>query len=220
MLRHIMTCKNLNSFKMKALSFLIFFFIASSNIVSTSKGGQSLLDRKEDLPSTNKQRKLDDQYKGGYITAIYGSIGYGAGKFSSIIPARKDISKLIAVTSDDKETNLFEEDLYLEGYGDITVKMYFKEPITTLLKFFYSEDKQVANIKYIDFSNFDSSSIEDMSYLFFGCTSLESVNFGDFDASKVTDMRYMFANCFTIKSINLSSFTFEQKKKKIQTSLE
>ena len=94
MLRHIKTYENFNSFKMKALNFLIICFIASSNIVSTSKGGQSFLGGKEDLPTLNKQRKLEE-YKGGYIKVYYNKCNYGQNAFlNSKIASRKSISKI------------------------------------------------------------------------------------------------------------------------------
>ena len=94
MLRHIKTYETFNSFKMKALNFLIICFIASSNIVSTSKGGQSFLGGKEDLPTLNKQRKLEE-YKGGYIKVYYNQCNYGLNAFyNSKIPSRDSISKI------------------------------------------------------------------------------------------------------------------------------
>ena len=140
MLRHKKAYENLNSFKMKALIFLIFFFIASSKDVSTSKSGQSLLDEKEDFPSTNKQRKLEDEYQGGYITAIYTSITYSEGKASytepdNYIPSREKVSKVIAVTSDGEEHDILQHGIQLTDAGDITVKIYFEEIAESLEHF-------------------------------------------------------------------------------------
>ena len=50
--------------------------------------------------------------------------------------------------------------------------------------------------KYIDISDWDVSSVTDMSYMFYGCKELTSVgNISGWDISSVTDMSYMFAFC-------------------------
>ena len=50
--------------------------------------------------------------------------------------------------------------------------------------------------KYIDISDWDVSSVTDMSYMFYGCKELTSVgNISGLDISSVTDMSYMFAFC-------------------------
>lgn len=48
---------------------------------------------------------------------------------------------------------------------------------------------------------FDTSSVTDMSYMFYRCTSLTSVPL--FDTSSVTDMSYMFASCSDLTSATL-----------------
>ena len=50
----------------------------------------------------------------------------------------------------------------------------------------------MSNIVEIDLSNFDTSSVTDMSYMFYYCFSLSSLNVSNFDTSLVTDMSYMF----------------------------
>ena len=50
--------------------------------------------------------------------------------------------------------------------------------------------------KYIDISDWDVSSVTDMSYMFYRCNELTSVgNISCWDISSVTDMSYMFAFC-------------------------
>ena len=46
-----------------------------------------------------------------------------------------------------------------------------------------------------------------MSYLFFNCTSLTTIiGLSNFDTSKVTKMDYIFYSCSSLKSLNLSNF--------------
>ena len=62
----------------------------------------------------------------------------------------------------------------------------------------------------LDLSNFDTSNVTNMSYMFSGCQSLTSLNLSNFDTSKVTDMSYMFSYCSRLMSLDLSSFDTSQ----------
>lgn len=58
----------------------------------------------------------------------------------------------------------------------------------------------------LDLSNFDTSNVTNMSYMFSKCQSLISLDLSNFDTSKVTDMSYMFSYCSRLISLDLSSF--------------
>lgn len=58
----------------------------------------------------------------------------------------------------------------------------------------------------LDLSNFDTSNVTNMSYMFSECKSLTSLDLSNFDTSKVTDMSYMFSYCSMLISLDLSSF--------------
>lgn len=55
-------------------------------------------------------------------------------------------------------------------------------------------------------SNFNTSNITDMRYMFGSCMYLTSLSLTSFDTSKVEYMNYMFDYCTSLKSIDLSSF--------------
>ena len=56
--------------------------------------------------------------------------------------------------------------------------------------------------EYIDISEWDVSSVEDMSYMFFHCTKLKSVgDLSNWNVSKVENMRWMFGVCEQLKSV-------------------
>ena len=63
-----------------------------------------------------------------------------------------------------------------------------------------------SGFKSLDLSNFNTSNVEDMHYMFFNCPHLTSINISSFDTSKVTSMDYMFMYCKDLTSIDLSSF--------------
>ena len=55
-------------------------------------------------------------------------------------------------------------------------------------------------------SNFDTSKVTDMSYMFSYCSRLISLDLSSFDTSNVTDMSYMFEDCSGITLLDLSNF--------------
>ena len=60
----------------------------------------------------------------------------------------------------------------------------------------------------LDLSNFNTSNVTRMTYMFSGCSSLTTLDLSNFDTSKVTDMNYMFRFCsglITIYASNLWS---------------
>ena len=71
--------------------------------------------------------------------------------------------------------------------------------VSNLDSFCNDNDKGIfegTKFKYIDISDWDVSSVTDMSYMFYGCKELTSVgNISGWDISSVTDMSYMFAFC-------------------------
>ena len=113
-----------------------------------------------------------------------------------------------------------------ENLSNIT--LIFNNKISSFAKMF----RGCENITYIDFSNFDTSNVNEMQYMFLDCSNLEKINFGNinttsvenmvsifknchkltsidisnFDISKVTDMSYMFYNCVSLTQLDLSNF--------------
>ena len=52
----------------------------------------------------------------------------------------------------------------------------------------------------------DTRNVVDMSWLFSGCSSLDSLDLSNFNTSNTTSMREMFSNCSGLTSLDLSSF--------------
>lgn len=76
----------------------------------------------------------------------------------------------------------------------------------SLKEMFYSE----MNLKSVDFSNFDTSDVTDMSGMFNQCYTLCSVNLSNIDTNKVTDMNNMFAECFGLTALDISNLDIRQ----------
>ncbi len=61
-------------------------------------------------------------------------------------------------------------------------------------------------IEKVDLSGFDTREVEDMSYMFWGCSGLEEINFTYFRTDKVMNMEHMFEDCYAISMLDLSTF--------------
>lgn len=58
----------------------------------------------------------------------------------------------------------------------------------------------------LDISNFDTSNVAHMSYMFSGCSNLTTLDVSSFDTSNVVDMTYMFYNCKALTSLDVSNW--------------
>ena len=61
-------------------------------------------------------------------------------------------------------------------------------------------------IESVNFKRFYRNNINDMSYMFYGCSTLKKINFSNFNTNNVTDMRHMFAKCTSLEELDLSNF--------------
>lgn len=62
------------------------------------------------------------------------------------------------------------------------------------------------NLTTLDLSNFDTSNVTNMSYMFSECQSLISLDLSNFNTSKVTDMSFMFEDCSALTQLDISNF--------------
>ena len=116
---------------------------------------------------------------------------------------RNDISFILNRKTNDKLNP--EEKLYIDR--DFGIEIHFNKAVNNLYSFFHSYfDENMIYLEYIDFSNFDSSSVTDMSSMFNGCDSLKSIDLSNFNTSLVTDMQTLFAECSSLELINLTNF--------------
>ena len=74
--------------------------------------------------------------------------------------------------------------------------------VTTTYLMFYA----CTSLTSLDFSNFDTSIVTNMSEMFESCTNIRTINLSNFDTSNVTDMNFMFGRCFSLTSLDLSNF--------------
>ena len=63
------------------------------------------------------------------------------------------------------------------------------------------------NLISLDLSNFDTSNVSDMGFMFDGCNKLKQIKgINNFDTQKVKSMHSMFQNCYELEVLDLSSF--------------
>ena len=87
----------------------------------------------------------------------------------------------------------------MHDYKYLTIK--YNISVTTCEEMFKDNYK----MKEIDLTNFDSSLVTNMKYMFYG-TNLKSLDLSNFRTSSVIDMSYMFSNIENMDSLNLSGF--------------
>ena len=61
-------------------------------------------------------------------------------------------------------------------------------------------------LEEINFNNFNTSKVTDMSCMFTECTSLKSLDLSNFDISKVEYMMNMFSECESLEYLDISNF--------------
>ena len=127
-------------------------------------------------------------------------------KKSVVAPA----TSMNAVNIEDEESD-YEIKLWLDPVDKTAY--YYAEPEKVYLnedssKMFYSEfgEQEIENILEIDLSNFDTSKVTDMGWMFHGMSNLTTLDLSNFDTSKVTDMGYMFDDMSSLTALDLSNF--------------
>ncbi len=66
--------------------------------------------------------------------------------------------------------------------------------------------RDMTKLTSIDLTEFNTTSIKDMSLMFHGCSSLLSLNLSNITTQNVTNMSSMFGSCYALTSIDVSQF--------------
>ena len=92
-----------------------------------------------------------------------------------------------------------DEIFYLHYKKDSNLAPVIPINISSCYKMFYE-------IIALNSSNFDTSKMTDMSWMFDNCLNLTTLDLSNFDTSNVTNMSYMFSECQSLISLDLSNF--------------
>ena len=131
-------------------------------------------------------------------------------KKSTVAPA----ASMNAVNIDDEASD-YEIKLWLDPtdktayYYAESEKVYLNVDSGLMFYREYNEQK-IKNIVELDLSNFDTSQVTDMQFMFSGMSSLTTLDLSNFDTSQVTDMKYMFRDMSSLTTLNLSNFDTSQ----------
>ncbi len=80
----------------------------------------------------------------------------------------------------------------------------FKGFKPTSLSYLFSRCARLRSVNNLN--NLDTSNVTDMSYMFYGCESLQSLDLSNFNTSNVINMDSMFQYCTSLQSLDLSNF--------------
>ena len=86
--------------------------------------------------------------------------------------------------------------------GNIQVKFVFNKLLTCTTYMFSG----CSSLQSINLSSFNTINVNNMSYMFYGCSSLQSIDLSSFNTTNVNNLSYMFSGCSSLQSIDLSSF--------------
>ena len=110
---------------------------------------------------------------------------------------------------------LFYRFRYDSNYTYSWSPQYFEfHPNPTNMSYMFFQCKYLTDDMMAQFiphlSNFNTSQVTSMSFMFENCSSLTSLDLSNFNTSKVTDMDSMFENCSSLTSLDLSNFDTSQ----------
>ena len=185
---------NLNNIK------IIYVILLLMNILCSIKGNNK--SKSDNLNSEKKflnkrKRKLEG---GNFIkVTYYVDVEYSSGFYNEY---RRSMDYI------EYENNIFYSNSSLIILANTEIKIYFRADATDLSYFFSTSiDQNAKKIISADLSNFNTSSIIRMEYLFGGCMKLQTLILSSkFVTAKVERMDSMFNYCKVLQSLDLSNF--------------
>ena len=109
-------------------------------------------------------------------------------------------NKKINMIKENKECTI---EYNFEKNGQPIFEININENVTSMEGFF----ENCSNIISLDLSNFDSSNINNMSFMFTDCNKLKEIKgINKLNTNKVKDMNCMFQECNELESLDLSNF--------------
>ena len=100
-----------------------------------------------------------------------------------------------------QEINQIAHKIEINEEGSI-IELIWNNPLSNCHAMF----KDMSNILEINFTDFDTSKVTDMSEMFMKCEYLQNLDLSNFDTSNVKDMSYMFSFCASLEHLEISNF--------------
>ena len=114
---------------------------------------------------------------------------------------KKEMKKCCELYLDEKKIQFSTKYEFITK-GEYIIKIINKRLLTNSSFMFSS----CSSLLSIDFSNFNTSNINNMYSMFSKCSSLTTLNLSNFNTSKVTNMMGMFYNCISLTTLDLTNF--------------
>ena len=69
---------------------------------------------------------------------------------------------------------------------------------------------ECSSLQSLNLSNWNTSNVTNMGYMFTGCKNIKNLNLSSFDVSNVKSMRFMFDLCSLLENLNINNWNFKQ----------
>ena len=185
------------------LSLIILVYLGSSTHIlgkPLSKSQKTQLRKGNAAYEAPRFLEVDDEKDCYMLLYFKQTVNYQGGFKNDY---RKNISFII---NRENNASLTGEETLIANKG-FEIEIHFNASVKNLEKFFSSVfDENMHYLESIDFTNFNSSFVNNMESMFYGCSSLESIDFTNFNTSSATTISYMFYGCSSLKTLNLSNF--------------
>ena len=113
----------------------------------------------------------------------------------------KEIKENIEIKINEKKIE-FTYKYKFEKKGKYKIEYLFKNNLLKTNYMFF----ECCSLTNLDFSNFNTQKVTDMSNMFSHCSSLTNLNLSNFDTQNVNDMSEMFHECYSLTNLNISNF--------------
>ena len=90
--------------------------------------------------------------------------------------------------------------------GLYTIYIISYNLINNMSNMFY----ECSTLEEINLLSFNTTQVTNLSNMFYGCSSLKEINLSSFNTSQVTNMSSMFDGCSSLKELDLSSFNTDK----------
>ena len=148
-------------------------------------------------------------------TALYFVTGSKVPK-DAVQVVDKDTTRAKDIRANSKSGSIYAyqegTDIYIAPADRVDAPLHAPSDSSYFLSVIYNggnipgDASKIGLLKFIKCDNLDTSKVNNMSWMFYGCRSLSSLDLSNFDTSNVTTMRSMFEDCSGLTSLNVSSF--------------
>ena len=115
-------------------------------------------------------------------------------------------NNIVSVNTTSYPTSIYMWYTLTSFYDDTGIIYWYSEDLNPNLNFNSSYMFSSFSVTSLDLSNFNTSEVTNMTYMFQDCSSLTSLELSNFNTSEVTNMQNMFQGCSKLTSLDLSNF--------------